>query len=102
VSNEIDFSSFLIYQISFLSAHPKLLWRKQTSITRYRFSDTGCFWISLLLTFNNKGGKDYEIEILVDVRSNPYSRFASQFKKANVQKTLQGNGMKLFPGSNRT
>ncbi len=39
------------------------------------------------------------IEVLVDVRSQPYSRFASQFNKANIQKAVQANGMKyLFLG----
>ena len=43
--------------------------------------------------------KDNEIEVLVDVRSNPYSRFVSQFNKVNIQKTVQANGMKyLFLG----
>jgi len=43
--------------------------------------------------------KDNDIEVLVDVRSNPYSRFASQFNKVSIQKTIQANGMKyLFLG----
>jgi len=43
--------------------------------------------------------KDNGIDVLVDVRSNPYSRFASQFNKANIQKAVQVNGMKyLFLG----
>jgi uncharacterized protein (DUF488 family) len=43
--------------------------------------------------------KDNAIEVLVDVRSNPYSRFASQFNKANIQKAIQENGLKyLFLG----
>jgi len=43
--------------------------------------------------------KDNAIKVLVDVRSNPYSRFASQFNKDNVQKAIQANGMKyLFLG----
>jgi len=43
--------------------------------------------------------KDNAIEVLVDVRSNPYSRFASQFNKDNIQKAIEGNGLKyLFLG----
>jgi len=43
--------------------------------------------------------KDNDIEVLVDVRSNPYSRFASQFNKDNIQRAIQMNNMKyLFLG----
>lgn len=43
--------------------------------------------------------KDNNIEVLVDVRSNPYSRFASQFNKGSIQKAIQANKMKhLFLG----
>lgn len=39
------------------------------------------------------------IEVLVDIRSQPYSRFASQFNKAHIQRVVQANGMKyLFLG----
>ena len=43
--------------------------------------------------------KDNDFEVLVDIRSNPYSRFASQFNKDNIKKAIQVNGMKyLFLG----
>ena len=43
--------------------------------------------------------KDNEIQVLVDVHSNPYSRFASQFNKVNIQKAIQENGLRyLFLG----
>jgi uncharacterized protein (DUF488 family) len=44
--------------------------------------------------------KDNDIKVLVDVRSDPYSRFASQFNKENIQKAIQANDMKyLFLGN---
>jgi len=43
--------------------------------------------------------KNNAIEVLVDVRSNPYSRFAFQFNKDNIQKAIQENGIQyLFLG----
>lgn len=43
--------------------------------------------------------KDNAIEVLVDVRSNPYSRFASHFNKKIIQKAVEENGLKyLFLG----
>ncbi len=43
--------------------------------------------------------KGNKIEVLVDIRSNPYSRFASQFNKDNLTKAIQANGLKyLFLG----
>lgn len=43
--------------------------------------------------------KDNKIDVLVDIRSNPYSRFASQFNKDNLRMAIQTNGMKyLFLG----
>jgi len=43
--------------------------------------------------------KDNTVKVLVDVRSNPYSRFASQFNKENIQKAVRANSMKyLFLG----
>jgi hypothetical protein len=43
--------------------------------------------------------KDNDVEVLVDVRSNPSSRFASQFNKRSIQKAIKANNMKyLFLG----
>jgi uncharacterized protein (DUF488 family) len=43
--------------------------------------------------------KGNKIEVLVDIRSNPYSRFASQFNKDNLTKAFQANGIRyLFLG----
>ena len=43
--------------------------------------------------------KANNIEVLVDIRSNPYSRFASQFNKNNLSKAIQSTGIKyLFLG----
>lgn len=43
--------------------------------------------------------RDNNIDVLVDVRSNPYSRFASHFNKDNIKSTVHANGMKyLFLG----
>lgn len=40
-----------------------------------------------------------KIEVLVDVRSNPYSRYASWFNKASIQKAIHEKGMRyLFLG----
>jgi len=37
--------------------------------------------------------KQYEIDVLVDVRSSPYSQFASQFNRENLEKSLQDAGL---------
>jgi uncharacterized protein (DUF488 family) len=43
--------------------------------------------------------KAINIEVLVDIRSNPYSRFTPQFNKDNLKKAIQASGMKyLFLG----
>ncbi|MBW1737858.1 MAG: DUF488 domain-containing protein [Deltaproteobacteria bacterium] len=43
--------------------------------------------------------KSNKIDVLVDVRSNPYSRFASHFNKDDIKRTVQANGIKyLFLG----
>jgi uncharacterized protein (DUF488 family) len=43
--------------------------------------------------------KANDIEVLVDVRSRPYSYFASQFNKIRIQKAIKPNKMKyLFLG----
>lgn len=43
--------------------------------------------------------KSNSIEVVVDVRSNPYSKYASQFNKKDIQKNILANGMKyLFMG----
>lgn len=43
--------------------------------------------------------KPNEIDVLVDIRSNPFSRFAPHFNKDELKKTVQANGMKyLFLG----
>ena len=43
--------------------------------------------------------KDNSIDIVVDVRSNPYSRYAPQFSKNNIQNTMETNSIKyLFLG----
>ncbi|GAB4535936.1 MAG: DUF488 domain-containing protein [Thermodesulfovibrionia bacterium] len=40
------------------------------------------------------------IEVLVDVRSHPYSKYASQFNKENIMKVLMANGIKyVFMGN---
>ncbi len=43
--------------------------------------------------------KKHSIEVVVDVRSSPYSRYASQFNKREVECIIPENGMKyLFMG----
>ena len=43
--------------------------------------------------------KNHSIDVVADVRSNPYSRYASQFNKKAIQRYIQNNGMKyLFTG----
>lgn len=43
--------------------------------------------------------KQNGIEVVVDIRSNPYSRFASHFNKADLHNTLRNNSIKyLFLG----
>ena len=43
--------------------------------------------------------KSNEIEVLVDIRSSPYSRFAPQFNKDDFKKAIQAAGIKyLFLG----
>lgn len=43
--------------------------------------------------------KSNEIEVLVDIRSNPYSKFAPQFNKDDFKKAIQATGIKyLFLG----
>jgi len=43
--------------------------------------------------------KSNEIQVLVDIRSSPYSRFAPQFNKHDFKKTIQAAGIKyLFLG----
>ena len=43
--------------------------------------------------------KSNEIEVLVDIRSSPYSRFAPQFNKDDFKKAIQASGIKyLFLG----
>jgi uncharacterized protein (DUF488 family) len=43
--------------------------------------------------------KQNGIEVVVDIRSNPYSRFAPRFNKTDVYNTLHNNGIKyLFLG----
>ena len=43
--------------------------------------------------------KDNSIDIVVDVRSNPYSRYAPQFSKNNIQDSMETNSIKyLFLG----
>ena len=43
--------------------------------------------------------KSHSIEVVVDVRSNPYSKYASQFNKKEIQRDIINNGMKyLFMG----
>ena len=43
--------------------------------------------------------KRRSIEVVVDVRSNPYSKYASQFNKKEVQGDIRDNGMKyMFMG----
>jgi len=40
--------------------------------------------------------KDNVIEVLVDVRSNPYSQFASQFNKDDIMKAIPASGIKYL------
>src|SRR5205814_8178101 len=41
----------------------------------------------------------HQIEVLVDVRSSPYSRFAPQFNQDEIKRTLTANGVRyLFMG----
>lgn len=43
--------------------------------------------------------KSKSIEVVVDVRSSPYSKYASQFNKKDIQRDIQDSGMKyLFMG----
>lgn len=43
--------------------------------------------------------KARKIDVLVDVRSNPFSRFAPQFNKKRIEKAVKADGMKyLFLG----
>lgn len=43
--------------------------------------------------------KDNNIEVVADIRSRPYSRFASQFNKAAIKDSLQAHGIRyLFLG----
>ncbi len=43
--------------------------------------------------------KRNSIEVVVDVRSSPYSKYASQFNKSEIQKVIQSNWIKyLFMG----
>ncbi len=43
--------------------------------------------------------KEFEIQYLVDVRSQPYSRFHPQFSQNNLQRTLLTNGVQyIFMG----
>jgi uncharacterized protein (DUF488 family) len=43
--------------------------------------------------------KRYGIEVLVDIRSGPYSRHAPQFNARSIEATLSGNGIRyLFLG----
>ena len=44
--------------------------------------------------------KRNSIEVVADVRSSPYSKYASQFNRKEIQKNIQDNGIKyLFMGS---
>lgn len=44
--------------------------------------------------------REYKIETLVDVRSSPYSRYASQFNKERLMLTLTANGIRyIFLGN---
>jgi uncharacterized protein (DUF488 family) len=45
--------------------------------------------------FINLIGK-YDIEVLVDVRSNPYSKYASQYNKEPLQKSIEEMGIKYI------
>lgn len=40
--------------------------------------------------------KMYEIEVLIDVRSVPYSKHVPQFNKGNLQSCLEGAGIEYF------
>jgi len=40
--------------------------------------------------------KRYDIEILVDIRSNPYSKFSPQFDIANIKKEIKYFGVKYL------
>ncbi len=40
--------------------------------------------------------KNYNIEVLVDVRSNPYSTFSPQFDKNNIKKAVEDSGIKYL------
>ena len=43
--------------------------------------------------------RPHRIDVLVDIRSNPFSRFAPQFNKKGIEKAVKANGMKyLFLG----
>ena len=38
--------------------------------------------------------KSFEIDIVVDVRSSPYSKFVPHFNRENIKKSLIENGMR--------
>ena len=40
--------------------------------------------------------KSFEIDIVVDVRSSPYSKFVSHFNRENIKKSLIENGMRYI------
>jgi uncharacterized protein (DUF488 family) len=40
--------------------------------------------------------KDNRIEVIVDIRSRPYSRYASQFNKAALEDSIRANGIKYL------
>lgn len=40
--------------------------------------------------------KSFKIEIVVDVRSSPYSKFVSHFNRENIKKKLIENGMRYI------
>ena len=38
--------------------------------------------------------KSFKIDVVVDVRSSPYSKFVSHFNRENIKKSLMENGMR--------
>lgn len=40
--------------------------------------------------------KSFEIDMVVDVRSSPYSKFVSHFNRENIKKSLIENGMRYI------
>ena len=43
--------------------------------------------------------KDNSIDVVVDVRSNPYSKYVPQYNKSRIQESIETNNMKyLFLG----